>query len=353
MYFLQQPDTHSFRLYHDFEETRVGVDRYLNIVRPGSEASDPSAVILDTGTELEVEILRGAEITARDIDIGEPVTDETELVVIWFEPVPAGGSRLLRITETYTDPGRYIPLGDEFLWDRSFRSLTQYRRAAGRLVPDGQCRTGRCAHAGRWPCGTRIQQRPAGQHRRTHSRAATLAQAAGPIRKTTGRDNMKRSATLTVLLTIVSLAVLSAPSLAQEEDTARKGPYERLAIVNAMIIPGHGGPAYGPADILIEGDRIDQIIAHNGVLGRSANTPLPDADRVIDATGMYVMPGLIDLHTHIRTEPLPLQYVYNMKLAHGVTTMVNGAGTRLGGRSRAATAVERKPDQRTADVPDS
>ena len=34
----------------------------------------------------------------------------------------------------------------------------------------------------------------------------------------------------------------------------------------------------------------------------------------------------IDLHTHIRTVPLPLQYVYNLKLAHGVTTMVNGAG---------------------------
>jgi len=41
---------------------------------------------------------------------------------------------------------------------------------------------------------------------------------------------------------------------------------------------------------------------------------------------MYVMPGLIDLHTHIRSEELPLQYVYNLKLAHGVTTMVNGAG---------------------------
>ena len=37
------------------------------------------------------------------------------------------------------------------------------------------------------------------------------------------------------------------------------------------------------------------------------------------------MPGLIDLHTHVRSEPLPLQYVYDLKLAHGVTTMVNGA----------------------------
>jgi hypothetical protein len=120
VYFLQQPETHSFRLYHDYEEQREGMDRYLNIVRPGSKASDPSAEILDTGETLKVETLRGEEITSRDIDIGEPVTDTTELVVIWFDPVPAGGSKLLRITETYTDPNRYLKHGDEFVWDRSF-----------------------------------------------------------------------------------------------------------------------------------------------------------------------------------------------------------------------------------------
>ena len=120
VYFLQEPQTHSFRLYHDYEEQREGMDRYLNIVRPGSKASDPSAEILDTGEKLKVETLRGQEIAAREIDIGEPVTEATELVVIWFDPVPTGGSTLLRITETYTDPNRYILYGDEFVWDRSF-----------------------------------------------------------------------------------------------------------------------------------------------------------------------------------------------------------------------------------------
>jgi len=120
VYFLQQPGTHAFRLYHDYEEKRPGVDRYLNIVRPGSRASDPSAVILDTGEQLEVETLHGQEIVDRDIDIGEPVTDATELVVIWFEAVDPGGSVLLRISETYTDASRYLDLGDEFFWDRSF-----------------------------------------------------------------------------------------------------------------------------------------------------------------------------------------------------------------------------------------
>ncbi len=120
VYFLLQPETHSFRLYHDYTETRAGMDRYLNVVRPGSRASEPSALVLDTGESLKVETLRGAEITQREIDIGEAVTPETEVVVIWFEPVAEGTSTRLRIEETYTDPGRYGLDGDELLWDRSF-----------------------------------------------------------------------------------------------------------------------------------------------------------------------------------------------------------------------------------------
>lgn len=123
---------------------------------------------------------------------------------------------------------------------------------------------------------------------------------------------------------LLVLASLTARS--QTVDGAQEGPFDRLALVNATVIPGHGGPAYGPADILIEGDRIVHIRSYNGATGRPDDAPLPQADRIIDATGMTVMPGLIDLHTHIRSDELPLQYVYSMKLAHGVTTMVNGAG---------------------------
>ncbi len=132
---------------------------------------------------------------------------------------------------------------------------------------------------------------------------------------------------LFILLLALGWVSLPRATAAQTpSDSARGGPYARLAIVNAMIIPGHGGPAYGPADIVIEDGKIHQIISYNGFSGRPADAGTHGADRVIDATGMYVMPGLIDLHTHIRTDPLPLQYIYNLKLAHGVTTMVHGAG---------------------------
>lgn len=120
VYFLQQPETHSFRLYHDYTETRVGVDRYLNIVRGGSKATDPSAMILDTGENLKVESLKGKAITERGIDLNNEITPETEVIAIWFDPVKEGGSKRLRITETYTDRGRYLLHGDELVWDRSF-----------------------------------------------------------------------------------------------------------------------------------------------------------------------------------------------------------------------------------------
>lgn len=95
------------------------------------------------------------------------------------------------------------------------------------------------------------------------------------------------------------------------------GPYRKLVIKNARVIPGNGGTSTGPWDIVIEKNVITQMT--------SAQAQGPGADvageRVIDATGMYVMPGIIDMHTHVRTDPLPLEYVYYLKLAHGVTTI--------------------------------
>ncbi len=120
VYFLQQPETHAFRLYHDYTETRAGVDRYMNVVRPGSKASNPSAKNLDTGKDLKVETLKGAAITQRGLDIGEPVTPESEVVAIWFDPVQKGQSTRLRIEETYTDPNRYLVANGELVFDRSF-----------------------------------------------------------------------------------------------------------------------------------------------------------------------------------------------------------------------------------------
>jgi hypothetical protein len=120
VYFLQQPETHAFSLYHDYTESREGIDKYVNVVRAGSTVSNPSAYVLDTGEPLKVETLKGSAITAAKIDIGEPVRPESEAVVIRFAPVKKGQSIRLRISETYTDAERYRVDNGLLVWDRGF-----------------------------------------------------------------------------------------------------------------------------------------------------------------------------------------------------------------------------------------
>ena len=104
------------------------------------------------------------------------------------------------------------------------------------------------------------------------------------------------------------------------------GPYASLVIRNAMVIPGHGGPPAGPYDIKIEGSLITEMVPFDPVTAERAGArPRMTGDRIIDAAGKFVMPGMIDLHTHIRTLPQEIEYVYYLKLAMGVTTMVNAA----------------------------
>lgn len=132
VYFLQQPETHAFDLYHDYTETRAGADKYINVVRAGSRVSNPSAFILDTGEKLTFWFLKGEEVTRAGLDIGEPVKPETEVVVIPFPAVATGTSMRLRISETYTDSARYRVEGEELIWDRSFGRPTN-----AVVLPDG------------------------------------------------------------------------------------------------------------------------------------------------------------------------------------------------------------------------
>jgi hypothetical protein len=119
VYFLQQPETHAFSLYHDYTETRAGINGYANVVRQGSVASHPSAYVLDTGEQLEAHEMSGAELAASKINVGESVAPEARVVVIPFAAVQAGQSIRLRIAETYTAPVSYRLEGEELVFDRS------------------------------------------------------------------------------------------------------------------------------------------------------------------------------------------------------------------------------------------
>jgi hypothetical protein len=119
VYFLQQPETHAFSLYHDYTESRAGINGYANVVRAGSVASHPSAMVLDTGEQLHPREMSGAQLRAANINVGETVEPSAQVVVIPFAPVQPGQTLRLRIAETYTAPASYRLEGDELVFDRS------------------------------------------------------------------------------------------------------------------------------------------------------------------------------------------------------------------------------------------
>src|SRR5580704_13598740 len=121
----------------------------------------------------------------------------------------------------------------------------------------------------------------------------------------------------------VALSV-SLPLWAQAQPKTA-GPYGTLVIRNATLIDGTGSPARGPVDIIIKGNVIQQVVAGDAVSRNrdgAASAPIQADGRVIDATDMYVIPGLIDMHMHLNDSPgTPLEYIYKLLLGHGVTTV--------------------------------
>ena len=142
-------------------------------------------------------------------------------------------------------------------------------------------------------------------------------------------------------------AVVASPLSGQGTRNVQSGVRPaRLAIRNAMIIEGNGTPALGPFDILLEGNLITNVVALDPVAVRDGNARRPQADAEIDATGKYVMPGLINLHGHVQDErggkPQPLEYELKLWLASGITTVRDvGSNTRKTIDLREASAAGR------------
>jgi imidazolonepropionase-like amidohydrolase len=102
-----------------------------------------------------------------------------------------------------------------------------------------------------------------------------------------------------------------------------EGPFPRLILRGATLIDGTGAPPRGPVDIVIENDRIRSIQSVGFPRVPIDATSRPgNATKEIDVSGMYVMPGFIDMHAHTGGSPKAPQpeYVYKLWMGHGVTT---------------------------------
>jgi len=101
-----------------------------------------------------------------------------------------------------------------------------------------------------------------------------------------------------------------------------EGPFRKMVIRGATLIDGTGAPPRGPVDIVVEKEWISQI---KKVKERDLDRDRPpfDAEHEVDATGMYVLPGFIDLHVHAGGPPKnpEAEYPYKLWLGHGVTSV--------------------------------
>jgi len=145
--------------------------------------------------------------------------------------------------------------------------------------------------------------------------------------------------TALALLAGLDLTTGAAHLVAQVPNTERAAPpYQlgpqpthgtrpkRLVIRAAIIIEGNGTPAEGPKDIVIEGNVITDIVTLDATAVKNGTARRPRAgDAEIDATGKYVLPGLINIHGHVQDDragiPQPLDYQMKLWLGLGVTSV--------------------------------
>lgn len=137
-----------------------------------------------------------------------------------------------------------------------------------------------------------------------------------------------RFRSLLLLLCFTSLFTFAKPGAKAPDRQADEGqgPYSRLILRGVNVVTGEGAPTRGPVDIVIEKNRITNIVSvgHPDVpildKGRPKASP---GDQEMDLSGMYVLPGFVDMHGHIggSADDIPAEYVFKLWLGHGITTV--------------------------------
>ena len=118
-YWLLEPDSHQFRISHDFTVDKVGQKSVHSFVRKGSVVSTAQMTDLNTGLALPTHNATGKEVNALGY---YPTPTDPESVVVQGDlpkAVASGETVRVRVVETYTDPKGYRMEGGELIWDRT------------------------------------------------------------------------------------------------------------------------------------------------------------------------------------------------------------------------------------------
>jgi imidazolonepropionase-like amidohydrolase len=131
---------------------------------------------------------------------------------------------------------------------------------------------------------------------------------------------------LILLVFLLGTFVLSGQVKPAPEIKEGDGPYPQLIIRGATLINGNGAPPRGPVDIIVENNVIKDIkvVGFPGVKIDESNRPkLKEGGHELDAEGMYILPGFVDMHGHIggKAQGADAEYVFKLWMGHGITTV--------------------------------
>lgn len=129
-----------------------------------------------------------------------------------------------------------------------------------------------------------------------------------------------------LLLLVLANYYLQAQVQKAPERKEGAGPYSKLIIRGVTIIDGTGAPPFGPVDIVIEKNKIKsiQVVGTPGVpIDDSRRPKLDETGKELNAEGMFLLPGFIDMHAHIGDlrQNVPAEYTFKLWMAHGITTI--------------------------------
>jgi imidazolonepropionase-like amidohydrolase len=132
----------------------------------------------------------------------------------------------------------------------------------------------------------------------------------------------------------IAFIILTFITVSAFAQTQSNGPYHQLIIRGVTLINGDGAPPISPVDIVVEKNIIKaiKIVGYPGVPIDNTKRPvLKSCSKELDATGMYLLPGFIDMHGHIGGEGqgADWEYVFKLWMAHGITTVREPSGRGL------------------------
>jgi len=146
----------------------------------------------------------------------------------------------------------------------------------------------------------------------------------------------RRSISCYLAIALLCALVCGVPLAAQDEERETvpaapdraegEGPFDRLILRGATLVDGTGAPPRGPVDIVVEGNRIARIrnVGAPGIpIDPERRPKAEEGDRELDLSGMYILPGFVDMHGHMggTYQGTPAEYVFKLWLGHGITTI--------------------------------